>query len=195
MRAPDSSDGRRSRILRRAVDIVKPSGAIVSPRLRSRARRPCRRSNSEAATMSTPTPLSNAVAPGQKRAPANRADRRLLPSWDGDRAALSLFGDGAQASAPVALGAARRACCVLHRTPLLRPSRGHRSCHRSSSQGFPVAAALKPSVWPACLLFQMLTVAAAIAFLPPIWTFTLAVVSLSRWRSSQFCNPSRLSCR
>jgi diguanylate cyclase (GGDEF)-like protein len=41
-----------------------------------------------------------------------------------------------------------------------------------------VAAALKPSVWPACLLFQMLTVAAAIAFLPPIWTFTLAGVSI-----------------
>ena len=41
-----------------------------------------------------------------------------------------------------------------------------------------VAAALKPSVWPACLLFQMLTVAAAVAFLPPIWTFTLAGISI-----------------
>ena len=41
-----------------------------------------------------------------------------------------------------------------------------------------MAAALKPSVWPACLLFQMLTVAAAIAFLPPSWTFTLAGVSI-----------------
>jgi hypothetical protein len=41
-----------------------------------------------------------------------------------------------------------------------------------------VAAALKPSVWPACLLFQMLTVAAAVAYLPPVWTFTLAGISI-----------------
>ena len=48
-----------------------------------------------------------------------------------------------------------------------------------------VAAALKPSVWPACLLFQMLTVAAAKA---PMSSFSLA----GGWRAA---TDRRQGCR
>ena len=65
------------RALRRRLDRAsRCPRTSASPRLRSRARcRPRRCSKSEAATMSTPTPLSNAVAPGQQR---SRTRARLL---------------------------------------------------------------------------------------------------------------------
>jgi hypothetical protein len=59
--------------------------AIAWPRLRSRARcRPRRRSWSEAATMSRPTPLSNAAAPGQDR-PCGYGQAELIHHCRGDR--------------------------------------------------------------------------------------------------------------
>lgn len=42
-----------------------------------------------------------------------------------------------------------------------------------------VVAAIEPSLWAACFLFQMFNVAGSVAFLRPVWTVRLAVVSLT----------------
>jgi diguanylate cyclase (GGDEF)-like protein len=42
-----------------------------------------------------------------------------------------------------------------------------------------VVAAIEPSLWSACFLFQMLNIAGSVAFLRPVWTVRLAVTSLT----------------
>lgn len=41
-----------------------------------------------------------------------------------------------------------------------------------------VVAAIEPSLWPACFLFQMVNIAGSVAFLRPVWTMLLASTSL-----------------
>jgi hypothetical protein len=129
-RHPPNKDDRFRPI---AIVISVPIGRALWPRLRSRARcRLRRRSWSEAATMSRPTPPSHAAATGQTRAPDPR--RTTCPgAVHADSEGCSAFGQVGRPAPRPATGA------FTSRRRSLLPSRGTRGADRAYRSPVPAA--------------------------------------------------------